>query len=111
MDISRRKTLQIIAEGEGRGRAGAGEGGGDDGVVDGKDEGEADLEVVPRGAALGRGGGVHEHPRHGDPERDGVRRKGEGEEEEVGVEAEVGSEAGGRRGGEGRVGEVEAQEG
>lgn len=50
-------------------------------MVDREDEGEADLEVVPRGAALGRGGGVHEHPRHGDPEGDGVRRKGEGEEE------------------------------
>lgn len=73
MDISRRQTLQIVAEGEGRGRVGAGEGGGDDGVVDGEDEGEADLEVVPSGAALGRGGGVDEHPRHGDPEGDGSR--------------------------------------
>lgn len=80
-------------------------------MVDGEDEGEADLDVVPRGAALRRGGRVHEHPRHGDPERDGVRRKGEGEQEEVGVEAEVGAETGGRRGGEGRVGQVETQEG
>ena len=81
-------------------------------MVDGEDEGEADLEVVPRGAALGRGGGVDEHPRHGDPKGDGARPgEGEGEDEEGGVEAEVGAEAGGRGGGEGRVGEVEAQDG
>lgn len=88
--------------------------GGDDGVVDGEDEREADLDVVPRGAALDGGGGVDEHPRHGDPERDGGGLPGEreGEEEEGVLEAEVGAEtAGGDGGGERGAGEyVEAEE-
>ena len=46
--------------------------------------------MVPRVAALGRGGGVDEHPRDGDPEGDGFPGEREGEEEERVVEAEVG---------------------
>uniref|UniRef100_I1NWY7 F-box domain-containing protein n=1 Tax=Oryza glaberrima TaxID=4538 RepID=I1NWY7_ORYGL len=46
--------------------------------------------MVPRGAALGRGGGVDEHPRDGDPVGDGFPGEREGEEEERVVEAEVG---------------------
>uniref|UniRef100_A0A0E0CF03 Uncharacterized protein n=1 Tax=Oryza meridionalis TaxID=40149 RepID=A0A0E0CF03_9ORYZ len=58
--------------------------------------------MVPRGAALGRGGGVDdEHPRDGEPEGDGFPGEREGEEEERVVEAEVG-------GGELRAEEVEA---
>lgn len=78
-------------------------------MVDGEDEREADLDMVPRVAALGRGGGVDEHPRDGDPEGDWFPGEREGEEEERVVEAEVGAEVvGGRGGGELRAEEVEA---
>lgn len=49
-------------------------------MIDGEDEGEADLDVVRRGAALDGGGRVNEHPRYGDPEGDSFPGKGEGEE-------------------------------
>ena len=88
--------------------------GGDDGVVNGEDEREADLDVVPRGAALDGGGGVDEHPGDGDPEGDGVVLPGEreGEEKEGVLEAEVGAEATGGDGGRERgAGEdVEAED-
>ena len=89
--------------------------GSDDGVVNGEDEREADLDVVPRGAALDGSGRVDEHPGDGDPEGDGVLLPGEreGEEEEGVLEAEVGSEAAGGDGGRerGAAGEdVEAEE-
>lgn len=50
-------------------------------MVDGQDEREAELEVVPRGGgtALDGGGGVYEHPRDGNPERDGGPVPGERE--------------------------------
>lgn len=46
-------------------------------MVDGENEREADLDVVPGGAAIDGGGGVNEHPRYGDPEGDGVPLPGE----------------------------------
>lgn len=65
-------------------------------MVDGQDEREAELEVVPRGggAALYGGGRVYEHPRDGDPERDGSPVPGErkGQVEERALESKVGAE-------------------
>ena len=88
--------------------------GSDDGVVNGEDEREADLDVVPRGAALDGSGRVDEHPGDGDPEGDGVLLPGEreGEEKEGVLEAEVGAEATGGDGGRERwAGEdVEAED-
>lgn len=88
--------------------------GGDDGVVDGEDEREADLDMVPRGTGLDGGGGVDEHPRYWNPECDrrGLPGKGEGEEEERVLEAEVRAEAGGGDGGgeRGAREDVEAEE-
>jgi hypothetical protein len=80
-------------------------------VVDGEDEGQADLDVVPRGAALDGGGGVDEYPWDGDSDRDSFPGEREGEDEEGAVEAEVSAKAGGegvRDGGAGQ--EVEAEE-
>lgn len=90
--------------------------GGDDRMVDGQDEREAELEVVPRGggAALDGGGRVDEHPRDGDTERDGgpIPGEREGELEEGALESEVDAECGGDWGGERGAGEeVEAEEG
>lgn len=73
-------------------------------MVDGQDERKAELEVVPRGGgtALDGDGGVDEHPRDGDPERDGgpIGGEREGEVEEGTLESEVGPEVGGEGGGE-----------
>jgi hypothetical protein len=66
--------------GAGRSVPGAGEGGGGDGVVDGEDEGQAHLDVVPRGAALDGSGGVDEHPRNGNAERGIFSGEREGED-------------------------------
>jgi hypothetical protein len=78
-------------------------------MVDGQDEREAELEVVPRGGgtALDGGGGVYEHPRDGNPERDGgpVPGEREGKVEEGTLESEVGAEVGGEGRGECGAGE------